>query len=259
MSNTRREEMQCGTTVLRAVALTMRRERLPRAQIRPYQKRVDHACGRAGIRQALVSAWNHLRQRVRGSAEHARERGDFFHVVRRVAAHARRVDAPRGMDQMSRYVFPVRSRYPEMPCDGLQPVSRQVARGEIVAAYRVQRVYEFAPGRHEADAAFMPCTVGNRVLADTAPGGARRETRARDTTEHERHAEHARTPFQERKIEALKIVILDDIGIRIVHSPDESSYEIRFGCVVISLDFQHLGSTMVVSDRDHEDAIAPRI
>ena len=95
---------------------------------------------------------------------------------------------------------------------------------EIVAEHGVERVDQFAARRHEAYAAggirAPGCSTAGRPLA---------QSRRANPAESQRDAENARTRIQERQVEPVEIVVLDDIRIGNLHARHEAADEVGFG------------------------------
>ena len=82
-------------------------------------------------------------------AEHARQRRDLLDVRRGIAPDALGIAAVDLVDLLAGNVLAIRAGDAEMPRHGLEPVTRELARREVVPQHRVERVDQLAPGRDE--------------------------------------------------------------------------------------------------------------
>ncbi len=133
----------------------------------------------------------------------------------------------------------------------LESVSGQLAGREIVPQHRVQGVDELAARRHEPDAAPI------HARGHASPRGALAQPRRTDAAERERHAQPPRAPFEKRQIEAVQVVVLDDVRIDRLHPRDEPRNQRSFVTRVRRLE--HFRGAGVVAQRHHEDPIAPGV
>src|SRR5215510_6616217 len=95
---------------------------------------------------------------------------------------------------------------------GLEPVTRQLARREVVAANGVECVDQLAAGRHQSNAA-------SRTLDELhAPlRGSLTQFRFAGPPKREWDAKPPRASLEERQIETVQVVVFDDIRIRRLH------------------------------------------
>src|SRR5439155_6797772 len=77
----------------------------------------------------------------------------------------------------------------------------------------------------------------------------------RDPAKGKGHAHLARPTLEEREIESVKIVILDDIGIGTLNRGDEPPNEIRLAGVSVSRDLQRVCLARGQAHGDHEDTV----
>ena len=115
--------------------------------------------------------------------------GDLLDVGGRVAAHALGIAPVDGVDLVAADVLAIRAGDAEVPRDGLEPVTGQLAGREVVAPHGVERVDQLAARRDEADAAAVAVAgrgASARGPRAASPGGrsgraraARRGVRAR--------------------------------------------------------------------------------
>jgi hypothetical protein len=89
--------------------------------------------------------------------------------------------------------------------------------------------------------------------------GPRPQPRPAGPAEGERDVERARAPVEEREVEAVQVVVLDDVGIRVAHPRHQAPDEVRLGGRVVARRLEHLGAAAVVAHRHHEDAVAPGV
>ena len=142
-----------------------------------------------------------------------------------------------------------------MARDRLQPVARELAGGEIVAADGVHGVDGLAPDQREAGA---PRALRGRAPVPTRRGAPPEPGRAR-APQGERHTQALRAPSQEREIEAMEVVVLHHVGIDGVDARHEAPQEIGFGGVTVAVRRHRLRRAVGVAQRDEEDPIAIRI
>ena len=140
---------------------------------------------------------------------------------------------------------------PEVPRDRLEPVTRQIARREVVAQHRVERVDQLAPGRDEPDPARRIGAAGSPAARAALP-----QSRRPDPPERERHAEEARAPVEERQVEAVQVVVLDHVRIGGLHPRDQPADQVGLAGIAVAARLEHLGRARRIAHRDHEDAIA---
>ncbi len=152
LGDTRREEVE-GASGVRAVLDAVAAgawNRGSRAQIGSHQHRLEDAGGGTGGGQALVAARRHPRKREGRQEQPPREGVDLGHVIERIAPHLLGIAEVRRVDLRAGNVDAGRAGDAEVTSDILEAVAREIARDEIVAADRVERVDELAPGDGEA-------------------------------------------------------------------------------------------------------------
>jgi len=131
----------------------MRRQRAAGAQVGADQQRIDHAGGGAGVGEAFVATRRHARQREGGTAKHASEAGDFLDIGRGITAHAGGIMLVYGINLIAADVLAIGSSDAEVPSDGFEAVSGELARGKIVPQHGVHRIDQLTARHDEADAA----------------------------------------------------------------------------------------------------------
>src|SRR6185312_16270631 len=146
----------------------MCRQRRARAYVRAHDQRVDDAGRGAGISQSFVASWNHLRERVRRTAEETRQLRHLLDVVSSVSTDALRIRAECRVDLVAAYVLAIGGRDSEMLRDGLEPVSRQFARRKVVAPYRIESVYQLSTWRDESYASPVVGVTGSNATSRCA-------------------------------------------------------------------------------------------
>ena len=139
-----------------------------------------------------------------------------------------------GVDEVTRDVFAVRFGNAQVACHFFESMAGQVAGGEVVTEHGVQGIDQLSAGHDEANAA----AAG--PLAE--PGGT-------DASEREGDAEEAGAMVEEGEVEALQVVIFDDVGVGGLDFRDEPADQIGFVGA-----FEELGVAVGVSDGDEEDA-----
>ena len=122
-----------------------------------------------------------------------------------------------------------------------------------MAEHGVHRVDQLAPGDDVADAAFR--IVGGRAPARGAPAQAGRA----DAAERERHPERAGAGLEERQVEAVQVVVLDDVGIRGADARDQARDEVGLGGRVVAARLEDVDRAGVIAHGGDEDAIARRV
>ncbi len=230
------EQVQRRSAVRGAVALFVGGKRCAGPQIGAHEQRIDDAGRGARIGEPLVPSRHHARQRVRRAAEHAGQGSDFLHVVGGVPANAIGVGAIRGVDLAARDVDTSRARDPEVFGDRLEAMPRQLAGREVVAANGVERVDQLAARRDEADAPLPRSPIApvrQIALGHAMAGRAHPQTRAPRAAERDGNAKDAGAPVEERQVEAVQVVVLDHIRIRIADTRDQRADEIRFASIAI--------------------------
>src|SRR5262245_15024920 len=133
---------------------------------------------------------------------------------------------------------------------GLEPVTRQLARREVVAAHGVECVDQLAPGRHQTNAA-----SGTVVEAHATLCGSLTQLRLTGAPKRERDTKPPRTSLEKWQIEAVQVVVLDDIRIRRLNRRYESSDQLRFARVAAIAGLEEFRVACRVADRNHEHAI----
>ena len=117
-----------------------------------------------------------------------------------------------------------------MPRDGLEPVTRQLARREVVAQHGVERVDQLAARRDEAHA---PPRVGvarpmpRRAARCRSPGGPMRPSASGTPSLRARAVE-------ERQVEAMQVVVLDHVRIGRLHRRDQPADQVGLGGVALA-------------------------
>ena len=96
-----------------------------------------------------------------------------------------------------------------MPRDRLEAVAGQLARRRSRSGAR-RRACRSARGPARRSRTRRRASSS---LGDAAPRGALAQARRPDAAERERHAERARAAVEKRQIEAVQVVVLDDVGI----------------------------------------------
>src|SRR5579859_7419533 len=130
--------------MLSAIAVSARGQSRARAIVRPHEQRIEHARGRPRVGQAFVAPWRHGRQCECRPSEQSRDTVGLAYVVQRVAPHALGIRTPSVEDPRPFDILALLTREAKVPRDRFEPVSWQIACGEIVAAHGIQRIYQFA-------------------------------------------------------------------------------------------------------------------
>ena len=131
-----------------------------------------------------------------------------------------------------------------------EPVTGEIARREVVSQHRVQRVDQFTPRDNESDA-----TARVGATDHSTPSPSLQESRGTGPPERERYPESARAYVEKGEVEAVQVVILDDVRIYLRDPCHETGDEVGFRCVVVASNFDDLGCTCRVAHRDHENAM----
>jgi hypothetical protein len=247
------EEVQRGAGVGLAVTRVVRRQRLAGAQIGADQERIDDPGRGPGIGDALVASRRHTRQRERGAAQNSRERRHFLDVTGGVPPDALRIAAVLGVDAVARDVHAIARGDAKVTRNGLQPAPGQVAGREPIPHDGVHGVDQLASRRDVTDAPSRILLVGDPAARRTLPQAPP------DASERQRHAEAPGTPRQERQVEAMEVVVLDDVGIRGRDPAHEGADQPRFGGVAVALRLEDVDHPGWIAHRDHEDAIGSRV
>ena len=187
-----------------------------------------------------------MRARRSGPPRRRGEAGDLLDIGGGVAADARGVAA---IDLVDLRRGSARSG-PARPGDGrrLRSVAGEIAGGEIVSGEHASRV---SINRGGGDS-------GTRRWVEIA-GGARRAARWRvggSVRAGEGHAEAAGAGVEEGEVEAVEVVVLDDVGVGGLNARDEAADEVGFGGRVVAGGFEDFGCAGGVADGDEEDAVA---
>jgi hypothetical protein len=140
-----------------------------------------------------------------------------------------------------------------VPRDRLEAVPRQLARREVVADHGVHRVDQLAPRRQEPH---PPPLVAAR---GPAPGGALAQPQPRHAPQRERHAQPARPLREEGEVEAVQVVVLDDVRVRRGYDLHQPPDQPRLARVAVALRLQQIDLAARPAHGDEEDAIAAGI
>jgi hypothetical protein len=137
--------------------------------------------------------------------------------------------------------------------DGLEAVAGQVARREVVAQDRVDRVDELAARRQVA--LLAPAAPGRRAT-HRGPGP---QPRLAGAPERQRHAQALGARHQERQVEAVQVVVLDHVGIVRGDPRHHPAQQGRLRAVIVARRLEQLHLTGGRTHRNQEDAIDRRI
>ena len=102
---------------------------------------------------------------------------------------------------------------------------------------RVERVDELAARRDEAHA---PARVPVALAFDAAPRRPLPQARAPIRPRASGDAEPPRAAIEERQVEAVQVVVLDDVGIGGANSCHQPPNQLRLGLVARPLGLEHL-------------------
>jgi len=237
-----------------AVAGLVRREGHAGAQVGADEQRVDDTCGGAGVGETLVAAGRDLGEGEGSAAEHAGDGSDFDDVGGRVAADAIGIAVVDGVDLMAGDLFAIGGGDAEVAGDGFQTVIGQFPSGEVVAEDGVECVDQFPARRDVTDAAFL-VGVGRAAAAGRASAEAGRSNAAKG----ERDAEELGAASKKGEVEAVEVVILDDVRVGGGDAGDKVADEGGFAGVAGSGSFEGGGLAGGVAEGSEEDAVAFRV
>src|SRR3954447_18261138 len=131
---------------------------------------------------------------------------DLLDVRDGVAPHARWIGFVGVVDLGPGDELTIRSRNPKIPRERLEAVTRQLADTAVIPAYGIHRVDQLAARCDEAD---LPIVL---VAARRAATGAALLQAHLDAAERQRYSETARALVEERDVESMQVVVLDDVG-----------------------------------------------
>src|SRR5262249_49175148 len=115
----------------------------------------------------------------------------------------------------------------EVARDRLETVPGEIARRLIVASYRVEGVDQLAAGGDEAHASLLVV-----VSRKAAPRPASTQSGSADAAEVERDAKTLGASLEKGKVEAVEVVVLDDVRVGVADHGDELADQRRLAGVV---------------------------
>src|SRR5581483_4482750 len=141
-----------------------------------------------------------------------------------------------------------------MSRDRFEPVTRQLASRDVVAAHGVERVDQLTTGNDEALAA-----LGISLVHRSAPCGAAAQAGGTDAADGQRNAKSLRAPVQEWEVESVQVVILDHVRIDHANHVDQPANEVGLAGVGVVSRLENARTAVRLANRDHEDAVPARI
>ena len=96
----------------------------------------------------------------------------------------------------------------------------------------------------------------SKSAGSAAAGGALAQSGRSGAAERKRHAEAAGAAVEEGQVEAVEVVVLDDVGIGGLDAGDEAADQVGFGGIAVAAGFEDFGRAGRVADGDEEDAVA---
>ncbi len=249
-----------------AVADGPRRQRLPSAQVRAHDQRIEDAGGRPGVRQPLVAPRRHPCQGKGRAAQQPRKPLHLAHVVQSIVAHALGVAHPGGKHLRPRHVLALLRRQTKMACHRFEAVPGQVTRGEVVAPHGVQRVDQLAARRHPAAAALARRRIAGAAFGAVHPpgpiatrGGPLPQSRRAGPAQRQRHREQLGTPGEEGQVESMQIVVLDHVRVTLADERGKPADQVGLGLGALQPafhDVQRALQSAIVAHGDEKDAVA---
>jgi hypothetical protein len=97
------------------------------------------------------------------------------------------------------------------------------------------------------------------AAATSAAGGALTQSGRSGPAECQRHSEAAPTAVQEREVEAVQVVVFDDVRVGRRDPGHQAADQVGFGGIALTAGLQDFGNARRVADRRHEDAIVLRV
>ena len=80
-----------------------------------------------------------------------------------------------------------------------------------------------------------------------------------DPPQRQRDPKDPGPAIEKRQIEAVKVVVLDDVGIGSANHRGQPGNQLGLSGVAGATGFEHLGGTVRVPDGDHEDPMAASV
>jgi hypothetical protein len=173
---------------LRVRALAWKRRTGP--EIGAHQHRLQNAHCWTGRGHTLIAPRRHRRERERRSEQSLRQSIHFGYIIQRVAPNHIRI-ALIGREYLgARQVRSFRRRQAEVTCGGLEPMSRHIARREVVATHMIERIDQLPSSQTESAA--PPPPVRNTLLV------ASQKRRTFRASHLQWHPQHLRALVEER-------------------------------------------------------------